>query len=181
MKNNHQESQQSGSRNNEEKQPRFGGEFNSNDRGLNQIMQTYGETDGDKDEYDIGKRVNVLKDVSINLNTEMDDDINTLDKDSAAVFTGNEMNQTLGDMKQASRAQHDLGGGRENADGPNPARNMGFPNMKYLDADAVGAPIQEKTLYKEFQQNKDNDIRRQREGFSNAHQDMANNTFIKLF
>ena len=104
MKNTHQESQQSGSRNNEEKQPRFGGEFNSNDRGLNQIMQTYGETDGDKDEYDIGKRVNVLKDVSINLNTEMDDDINTLDKDSAAVFTGNEMNQTLGDMKQASRA-----------------------------------------------------------------------------
>lgn len=53
--------------------------------------------------------------------------------------------------------------------------------MKYLDPDAVGAPIQEKTLYKEFQKNKDNDIRRQREGFSNAHQDMANNTFIKLF
>lgn len=61
-------------------------------------MQTYGETDGDKDEFDIGKRVNVLKDVSINLNTEMDDDINTVDKDSAAMFTGNEMNKTLGDM-----------------------------------------------------------------------------------
>jgi hypothetical protein len=55
-------------------------------------MQTYGDTDGDKDEFDIGKRVNVLKDVSINLNTEMDDDINTIDKDSAAMFTGNEMN-----------------------------------------------------------------------------------------
>ena len=129
---------------------------------MNPNMQTYGETDGDKDEFDIGRRVNVLKDVSINLNTEMDDDINTLDKDSAAVFTGNEMNKTLGDMnmKQASRPQHDLGGGRANADGPNPARNMGFPNMKYLDPDAVGAPIQEKTLYKEFEQNKDNDIRR---------------------
>lgn len=39
------------------------------------------------------------------------------------------------------------------------ARNMGFPNMKYLDPDAQGPPVQEKTLYKEFQQNKDNDIK----------------------
>ena len=61
------------------------------------------------------------------------------------------------------------------------ARNMGFPNMKYLDPDSHGAPIQEKTLYKEFQQNKNNDIRLKREGFSNPGQDMANNTFIKLF
>lgn len=66
-------------------------------------------------------------------------------------------------------------------DGPKMARNMGFPNMKYLDPDAQGPPVQEKTLYKEFQQNKDNDIKLQREGFINARQDMANNTFIKLF
>jgi len=43
---------------------------------------------------------------------------------------------------------------------PKPARNMGFPNMKYLDPDAKGAPIQEKTLYKEYQNIKNNDIKK---------------------
>ena len=42
-----------------------------------------------------------------------------------------------------------------NGDGPNAARNMGFPNMKYLDPDAKGAPIQERTLYKEYKENND--------------------------
>lgn len=32
---------------------------------------------------------------------------------------------------------------------------MGFPNMKYLDPETHGAPIQEKTLYKEYLQNND--------------------------
>lgn len=40
-------------------------------------------------------------------------------------------------------------------EGPNAARNMGFPDMKYLDPDAKGDPIQEKTLYKEYQRNND--------------------------
>jgi hypothetical protein len=71
-------------------------------------------------------------------------------------------------------------GARDTA-GPKIGRGMGFPDMKYLDPDARGMPIQEKTLYKEFQQNKDNDVKLQREGFINARKDIANNTFIKLF
>lgn len=63
--------------------------------------------------------------------------------------------------------------------GPKEARNMGFPDMKYLDPDQHGAPIKEETFYKEYQKNKDNDIRMAREGVETK--DMANNTFIKLF
>ena len=111
----------------------------------------------------------------------MDDDANTVDKESAGNFTANDLNNSL-DLKDAKRVVHDADVRTMNADdGPKMARNMGFPNMKYLDPDALGPPIQEKTLYKEFQQNKDNDIKLQREGFSNVKQDMANNTFIKLF
>jgi hypothetical protein len=32
---------------------------------------------------------------------------------------------------------------------------MGFPNMKYLDPDSQGAPIQEKTFYKQYLLNND--------------------------
>ena len=35
-----------------------------------------------------------------------------------------------------------------NNDQPKAARNMGFPDMRYLDPEAKGQPIQEKTLYK---------------------------------
>ena len=148
----------------------------------------YHDTEAERDEEqdqlnDIEKRVNVLKDVSINMNTDdqMDDDLRTVDKDSAANFTGNDLNNSL-DLKDVNRVEHHADRGvRDADDGPKMGRNMGFPNMKYLDPDAQGPPIQEKTLYKEFQQNKDNDIKLQREGFINARQDMANNTFIKLF
>ena len=40
---------------------------------------------------------------------------------------------------------------RLDEDGPKLGRGMGFPNMKYLDPDAHGMPILEKTLYKEYQ------------------------------
>lgn len=146
----------------------------------------YHDTEVERDEEqlnDIEKRVNVLKDVSINMNTDdqMDDDIHTVDKESGGNFTGNDLNNSL-DLKDANRVRRDADiRVRDADDGPKMARNMGFPNMKYLDPDTLGAPIQEKTLYKEFQQNKDNDIKLQREGFSNPRQDMANNTFIKLF
>ena len=40
---------------------------------------------------------------------------------------------------------------------------MGFPDMKYLDPEAKGQPIQEKTLYKEYLNIKDNDIKNKRE------------------
>jgi len=55
-------------------------------------------------------------------------------------------------------------------------RNMGFPNMKYLDPDSHGAPIREETFYKE-------NIKQQRDGYNSGtgQKDMANNTFIKLF
>lgn len=56
---------------------------------------------------------------------------------------------------------------------------MGFPDMKYLDPEAKGQPIQEKTLYKEYLNIKDNDIKNKRE--EGERRDMANNTFIKLF
>ena len=63
-------------------------------------------------------------------------------------------------------------------------RNMGFPNMKYLDPDIQGVPVrQDQTFYKEFQANQDNDIKMRREayGSNTGKQDLANNTFIKLF
>jgi hypothetical protein len=56
---------------------------------------------------------------------------------------------------------------------------MGFPNMKHLDPDAIGPPVQ-MTLYREYE-NHDNDIKKQREGFIHARANMPNNTFIKLF
>jgi hypothetical protein len=56
---------------------------------------------------------------------------------------------------------------------------MGFPNMKHLDPDAIGPPVQ-MTLYQEYE-NYDNDIKKQREGFIHARANMPNNTFIKLF
>ena len=56
---------------------------------------------------------------------------------------------------------------------------MGFPNMKYLDPDSKGAPIQEKTFYKQYLLNNDEN-KKQREGIG-IKRDMANNTFIKLF
>jgi hypothetical protein len=96
MINTHQESQQSGSGNNEVSKPFFGDSFNGNQMGLNQNPQAYNvDTDVEKTDADIAKRVNILKDV---LNTDMDDELNTLDKDSVAMLTGNEMNKTLGDM-----------------------------------------------------------------------------------
>ena len=41
-------------------------------------------------------------------------------------------------------------------------RNMGFPNMKYLDQDVNGPSVaqnQQQTFYKEYQENKNNDIK----------------------
>ncbi len=35
-------------------------------------------------------------------------------------------------------------------DGPKMGRNMGFPDMRYLDPDAQGPPVIEKTFYKEY-------------------------------
>lgn len=57
---------------------------------------------------------------------------------------------------------------------------MGFPNMKYLDPETQGLPIKEQTFYKEYQDN-NNDLKQRREDYNNKKQDMANNTFIKLF
>ena len=182
-----QESQQSGSGGNGVDHVMFNqGKVIGPKEGMNRVK--YHDTEVERDEEqdqlnDIEKRVNVLKDVSINMNTDdqMDDDIHTVDKESGGNFTGNDLNNSL-DLKDANRVTHDADiRVRDADDGPKMARNMGFPNMKYLDPDAQGPPIQEKTLYKEFQQNKDNDIKLQREGFSNPRQDMANNTFIKLF
>lgn len=58
---------------------------------------------------------------------------------------------------------------------------MGFPNMNYLDPDTNGPPVQSQTFYKNFENNKKNDVKQQREGFINARDNMPNNTFIKLF
>ena len=41
-------------------------------------------------------------------------------------------------------------------------RNMGFPNMNYLDPDAHGPPVQDQTFYKDYEENQENDIKRQR-------------------
>ena len=60
-------------------------------------------------------------------------------------------------------------------------RNMGFPNMNYLDPDAHGPPVQDQTFYKDYEENQENDIKKQRQGFINARDNMPNNTFIKLF
>lgn len=117
----------------------------------------------------------------MNTDDQMDDDIHTVDKESGGNFTGNDLNNSL-DLQEGNLVKHNADVRvRDMNDGPKMARNMGFPNMKYLDPDVCGPPIQEKTLYKAFQQNKHNDVKLRREGFSNPRQDMANNTFIKLF
>ena len=51
-------------------------------------------------------------------------------------------------------------------EGPKFGRNMGFPDMKYMDTDAQGPPVIEKTLYKEYQENRNNDVKLQREALS---------------
>lgn len=58
---------------------------------------------------------------------------------------------------------------------------MGFPNMNYLDPEAKGPPLQNQTYYRQYEDNQDNDIKNKREEFSNAREQMPNNTFIKLF
>ena len=60
-------------------------------------------------------------------------------------------------------------------------RNMGFPNMNYLDPDAKGPPLQNQTYYRQYEDNQDNDVKNKREELSNAREQMPNNTFIKLF
>ena len=60
-------------------------------------------------------------------------------------------------------------------------RNMGFPNMNYLDPEANGPPLQTQTYYKNFEEDQDNDVKVKREEMSNARDNMPNNTFIKLF
>ena len=61
---------------------------------------------------------------------------------------------------------------------------MGFPNMKHMDPEVNGPPVdklQQQTFYKEFTENKTNDVKQQREEMANAQEHMPNNTFIKLF
>ena len=59
---------------------------------------------------------------------------------------------------------------------------MGFPNMNYLNPDTHGPPVQHNTtIYKEFNDNDGNDIKKQREEFIDARENMPRNTFIKLF
>ena len=47
---------------------------------------------------------------------------------------------------------------------------MGFPNMNYLDPDATGAPVQTQTYYRDYEDNRDNDVKVKREEFSNARE-----------
>jgi hypothetical protein len=44
---------------------------------------------------------------------------------------------------------------------------MGFPDMRYLDEDFNGSKVEEKTLYKEFMGQKDNDLKQRRDAYSN--------------
>lgn len=94
------------------------------------------------------------------MNMITDDEMNTNDKESAMNYFHNNEQPNGQDIKAAHRVMPDrdmmqMGGD----DGPKMARNMGFPDMKYLDPETHGDPIQEKTLYKEYIGNKDNDIR----------------------
>ena len=97
------------------------------------------DTDGDRDEEqeqldDIRQRANVLKDFSVNMNTDdqLDDDANTLDKDSQGLFAAGGLGHSL-DL--GTHGANTAGAGHPD-EGPKMARNMGFPNMKYLDPDA---------------------------------------------
>ena len=36
---------------------------------------------------------------------------------------------------------------------------MGFPNFKYLDPDYHGPPVMEKTFFKEYKEDKKNDLK----------------------
>ena len=39
-------------------------------------------------------------------------------------------------------------------------RNMGFPNMNYLDPESHGPPVQTQTFYKDFEEDRENDVKR---------------------
>ena len=49
-------------------------------------------------------------------------------------------------------------------------RNMGFPNMNYLDPDAKGQPVQMQSYYRDHEENQNNDVKVKREELSNAPQ-----------
>lgn len=36
---------------------------------------------------------------------------------------------------------------------------MGFPDMKYLDPEVQGKPIDDKTYYKQFREDQNNDVK----------------------
>jgi len=94
------------------------------------------------------------------INTENEDEENTFIKRDSMVLNSPNPNE------KASRDEdeHDMYGNssvkvqkRHNDEGPKMARNMGFPDMKYLDPEQHGPPIKEETFYKE-------NIKHQREG-----------------
>lgn len=80
----------------------------------------------------------------MNTDDQMDeDDGNTVDRESAGnYFTANDRDNSV-DMKKDNRAMNIDSDIRmaEADNGPKMARNMGFPNMKYLDPETHGDPI----------------------------------------
>ena len=70
------------------------------------------------------------------------------------------------DNSSSNDSQIDIGQDQNKAQ----FRNMGFPNMNYLDPDATGAPVQTQTYYRDYEDNRDNDVKVKREEFSNARE-----------
>ena len=58
-------------------------------------------------------------------------------------FTATKSNNDYFNSNQKKPSFNDMAGG-----GPQMGRNMGFPNMKYLDPDQHGPPVKEETFYK---------------------------------
>eukprot|EP00347_Sterkiella_histriomuscorum_P016697 403352198 len=60
--------------------------------------------------------------------------------------------------------------------------NIHMKGMQYIDHDVQGAPIQQDlTFYKQYLQDSTNDVKKQREQFIKNRENLANNTFMKLF
>ena len=131
----------------------FRPEFTQNTNSLNEIND-----DSEDENKGIGKRISALQRSSVA--KQLGPFPNFSDNDSSS------QNSQMDISRDNNKSQF---------------RNMGFPNMNYLDPDAQGPPLQTQTYYKNFEDNQDNDIKIQREEQSNAREQMPNNTFIKLF
>lgn len=128
-------------------------------------------TDGSQD---IQKRPPFALSNLQNMNTENEDNASFIKSSYNAYNDANFKSQSIDRPMDNFKFKKELGD-------PLMGRNMGFPNMKYLDPETHGPNVRENTLYKQFYNDTTNDLKKKREDYNDNGKDMANNTFFKLF